>query len=64
MADLSDPENYYTNWGVLKFFSPCKLKTGDKFGELGLLKGCGQPRAATITCSEDTHFGILFKKDY
>ncbi|CDW81356.1 cyclic nucleotide-binding domain containing protein [Stylonychia lemnae] len=39
-----------------------QLKQGQSFGELALISN--KPRAATIKCITDTHFLVLFKKDY
>ena len=36
--------------------------TGDSFGELALMKN--QPRAATIFCQTDCHFGVLDREDF
>jgi len=38
------------------------MKDGESFGELALLDDA--PRAATITCVDDTHVLILERKDY
>lgn len=38
------------------------LRAGTTFGELALISK--KPRAATIICKEDCHFGILEKKDF
>jgi hypothetical protein len=38
------------------------LTAGKSFGELALISS--KPRAATIQCSEDTHFATIYKKDY
>jgi len=39
-----------------------QLTTGDCFGEQALMYS--RPRAATIKCATDCHFGILNKDDY
>ena len=37
-------------------------QTGDSFGELALMKN--QPRAATILCRSDCHFGVLNREEF
>ena len=39
-----------------------RLKVGDSFGELALLKN--EPRSATVTCREVWIFAVLEREDY
>lgn len=48
--------------GVFKYNLASQLKTGDAFGELGIIRK--KKRAATIVCLENTHLAVLMKKDY
>mmetsp|Transcript_12648 Transcript_12648/g.12465 ORF Transcript_12648/g.12465 Transcript_12648/m.12465 type:complete len:125 (-) Transcript_12648:810-1184(-) len=38
------------------------LTAGQSFGELALIQN--KPRAATIRCTQDTHFAVLSRQDY
>jgi CRP-like cAMP-binding protein len=47
-----------TNW----FIEIKRLRIGESFGELALIKDV--PRAATITCTEEASFAVLDKESY
>lgn len=40
------------------------LKSGESFGELALLNGKNKKRNATIISKEDSHFGVLDRKNF
>lgn len=55
-------QRHYFDGQVFRYYNGGVLGYGQSFGELGLLRK--KPRAATILCLENTHFGILLKSDY
>lgn len=61
LETLSNPRHFFEGQ-VFRYFSGGVLSYGQTFGELGLLRK--KPRAATVVCLENTHFGILQKADY
>lgn len=58
---LASPKHFFDGQ-VLKYRPSGIIGPGQSFGELGLLRK--KPRAATILCLENTHFGVLKKVDY
>lgn len=61
LETLANPRHFFDGQ-VFRYFFGGVLSYGQTFGELGLLRK--KPRAATVVCLENTHFGILQKVDY
>ena len=51
-----------TEDGAIDFTEVLVYNTGDSFGELAVMKN--QPRAASILCKTDCHFGVLDRADF
>ena len=58
---MQNPGHFFQK-NIFKYNYAITFSQGQVFGELGLLHK--KPRAATVVCLEETHFGVLDVNDY